>query len=113
MPYIYDLVKYDILRWEFHLDQAKKKHDEVRHSGCISGLISHLVRLAQFKHHANEKKDDVIWLAGYLGAGDLLALEKLVPVKPCIGGKKAKTKEEKVKDGSVKKTPVGDDKSKA
>jgi len=112
LPYIYALIKYDILKWEFHLDGAKKKHDEVRHSGCLSGLISHLVRLAQFKHHNEEKKNDITWFAGYLGAGDCRALEQLVPVEPCIEFKKTKTKDEKVKDGSVKKTPVGDDKSK-
>jgi hypothetical protein len=71
-----------------------------------------LVRLAQFKHHTDDKKDDKIWFAGYFGPGDCSALEKLVPVEPCIEVKKAKTKDEKVKDGSINKTPVGDDQSK-
>lgn len=110
LPYIYDLVKYDILKWEFHMNADKKKHNEERHTGCLGGLISHFVRLAQFKHQKDQNKDDKIWLAGYLGPGDASALEQLVPVKPCF--RTEKTKEDKVKDGSIKKTPVGDDKSK-
>jgi len=50
-------------------------------------------------------------LAGYFGPGDCAALEKLVPKVPCMG-EPEKTKDEKVKDGSIVKTPVGDDKSK-
>ena len=49
-------------------------------------------------------------MAGYFGAGDCIALEKLVPKKLCC--EPAKTKDEKINDGSIKKTPVGDDASK-
>ena len=44
-PYVYDLVKFDILKFEFHLEEKEKKYREDRYMGCLSGMVGELVRI--------------------------------------------------------------------
>ena len=43
-PYVYDLVKLDILKFEFHTGEQDKKYKEERYMGCLAGLIGEVVR---------------------------------------------------------------------
>jgi hypothetical protein len=64
-PYVYDLLKYDVLKFEFHLHENDKKYKEDRYMGCLAGMVGELVRLGQL-----DAKNETIYLSGYLGPDD-------------------------------------------
>ena len=67
-PYVFDLMKMDVMKWEFNLSDYKKKHTE-RHMGALSALVGSVVRLGA-QTEAKKNKDygkQKIWFSGFLG----------------------------------------------
>jgi hypothetical protein len=71
-PYVADQAKYDLLKWEF-VGGKKKRYEDDRYLGAMSGLVGEVVRLGQDK-----EKPQTMWIAGWLGPDDFSALLELV-----------------------------------
>lgn len=110
-PYVFDLMKYDVVKWEFNLSEFKKRHHEDRHMGALAALVGHVVRSGQM--NAAKKKpptDEKTWFAGYMGEHDYRSLKEARPEykKNWIGMPKYPSREVKEKEGKLSKTPVNE-----
>jgi hypothetical protein len=70
-PFIHDIIKYDIHKWEFYVLEKKKKYTEQKYMGAYAGVINTLVT-----KNITEK---TIFISGWLGPHDFEELFYLVP----------------------------------
>jgi len=108
-PYVFDLMKYDVMKWEFNLSEYPKKHNE-RHMGVLSAIVGSVVRLGALTEAKSTKdlKNKKIWFSGFFGDDDFQVLMEALPERKTgfWGQPINQTQEDKVKDGKVEKTKI-------
>jgi len=71
-PYLYDLMKHDLLKWEFQ--GKKKQYTESRYLGAMAGFAGEFVRLQQSRGEAVTS-----FYSSWLGPEDFQGLMDLLP----------------------------------
>lgn len=78
-PYIQDVMKVDLLKWEF--SQVKKKYKPERYFGTYCGLVGEISRLATIHENGDSHSTQTMFFCGWLSKLDFDTLMEIVPSK--------------------------------